>query len=226
MPDRTSAMSDKPYLTARVPSVSRSGSSLLENISLDLHRGEMVWIQGESGSGKSTLLASLAALLPHSGDLVLDGKSFGETAPEQWRSKVSLCRFPPVSLCGTIREELLFPFTLSANASKSPPTEETLGNELEALGLGGYGLDYSPSRLSQGQLSRIAFLRTLLTGPEVLLLDEPTANLDETAAGRLRRRCETFASAGAIIVIAAHGEPWPTAARRYEIRSGHLGELQ
>ncbi len=192
---------------------------------LVLPGGTVTWIEGASGAGKSSLLRALARLVPMvRGELRLRGSPASGIAPHLWRSRVLLVTSPPVALGDSLRDALLAPYRLRAFRARPIPSDQVLIRELSALGLGGLTLDKPASRLSQGQLARVAFLRAVLAEPELLLLDEPTANLDPASGEALAERASSFAGEGRGVFVAGHGSPWPQVDRRYRIAGGELRE--
>lgn len=135
---------------------------MLGPVSFGLAAGECLCITGESGSGKSQLLRAIADLDPHGGRLWLDGVDACDMAPEQWRRQAGL--LPPESSWWLPRARDHF-----ADGMPVAP---------DRLGLADSVLDQPVARLSSGERQRLALLRLLSNRPRVLLLDEPTANLD------------------------------------------------
>lgn len=131
-------------------------------ISLALHAGECVVVSGSSGSGKSLFLRALADLDPNAGEVRLQKGSRLDYEPDQWRRQVALLPAESHWWSETVGEH--FPV----------PGEQ----HLPALGFDIEALSWSVSRLSSGERQRLALLRLLANRPHVLLLDEPTANLD------------------------------------------------
>ncbi|MEE2751065.1 MAG: ATP-binding cassette domain-containing protein [Myxococcota bacterium] len=128
-----------------------------------LAAGDCVGLTGASGSGKSLLLRALADLDPHEGEVFLEGIAQGEISGPNWRSRVGY--LPAESHWWAPR--------IGDHFSK-----EAFTDEVEQLGLPSDVFDWNPERMSSGEKQRLAFLRLLSVRPEVLLLDEPTANLD------------------------------------------------
>jgi sulfonate transport system ATP-binding protein len=144
---------------------------ILENVDLIVNPGEVVCISGPSGSGKTRLLRAVADLDPHSGDVSLDGALQSRTPAHRWRRWVMLV--PAESQWWAERVRAHFP----ADTDAGP----------EALGLPAESLDWEVSRLSSGERQRLAILRAVAHGPRALLLDEPTANLDDESTRGVER---------------------------------------
>ncbi len=210
----------EPILEANGVKALAGGTAVVSGVELRLLPGEIVWVGGVSGAGKTTVLRALARLSPWEGELRSQGQRAGDVVPHRWRAWVTLVPFPPVALADRVAPDLKAPWGLRVRREARPPGPDTFRTELDALGLADIGLDRSVGELSQGQLARLALIRALLAGPKVLLLDEPDANLDPDAAGRVCRRVARFAAAGGAAVVAGHGAPWPGVARRYRIRDG------
>jgi ABC-type iron transport system FetAB ATPase subunit len=163
-------------------------------------------------------------LVPWSGELSLGALPAGSVAPRQWRARVGLLASPPVPTGETLAEDLLSPWSLRVRRGLQAPAPEVLLRELETLGLADLGLSRPTRELSLGQLARVAFLRTVLAQPEVLLLDEPTANLDPASSQAVAARTFRFAAAGRAVLAAGHTAPWEGVHRRLRIDGDGLAE--
>ncbi len=144
-------------------------------LSLHLHPGECVSLSGASGSGKSLLLRAIADLDPHSGALLLDGENSQQMPAHLWRRKIAL--LPAESHWWLERVEQHF----------APTTPVALPPLLAALNLPLDILHWPVARLSSGERQRLGLVRALAQQPSVLLLDEPTANLDPDNAQKVEQ---------------------------------------
>lgn len=169
-------------------------------------QGGTLLLRGPSGSGKSTWLALVAGLLtPSSGEVVVAGQAVHAltgAARDRWRAR-SLGFLPQklfLSEALTVAGNLALVFF----AAGLPEDQNAIQRSLTALDLSALA-GRKPSQLSGGQAQRVALARALLLRPKVLLVDEPTASLDDEACAAaldLLQRCA--AEAGATLVISTH----------------------
>jgi putative hydroxymethylpyrimidine transport system ATP-binding protein len=147
-------------------------SSIFSKISMDVQAGEFVSIIGASGSGKSTLFKLIAGLLePNQGQIWIDGKQAGKRL-----GKVGYMPQKDLLLpWRTVMDNVLLPLELTKENKKQKMAE--IRNWLSRFGLAAYERAY-PHELSGGMRQRVAFLRTIMTGRDLLLLDEPFGALD------------------------------------------------
>ena len=146
-------------------------------VSFDLASSRMLTLYGPSGVGKSLFLRALADLTPHQGEVWLEGQAQSATPPATWRRAVAYVPAEPAWWADT-------PL---AHFERPPPAPW-----LTALSLSPALLESPIERLSTGERQRLAVLRALALHPRVLLLDEPTANLDATNAAALRHLIQTY----------------------------------
>lgn len=196
--------------------------AVLDGVSLAAAPREVIDIVGPSGSGKSTLLRTLARLLPGAtGALTLDGTPAEKLTPSAWRAAVALLPQKPAIVAGTVAQNLLLPWRLAVRKQQSAPSSEQLAEGLARLGVD-VALERDAARLSVGQAARVAFLRTLLTQPRVLLLDEPDAALDDVAADAVATATAGFAASGGAVIRVRHHRPDGIASRRLHLEGGQL----
>lgn len=152
---------------------------------------------GPSGSGKTTALRLCNRLeVPTAGRVYLDGADVAGLDPLRLRRRVGMVFQRPTPFPGTVRDNL------TAAAPDAPAAE--LDRALEAAALDGSWLDRDAGGLSGGEAQRVCLARTLVTGPRVLLLDEPTSSLDETAARQIEDAVRDLARDGIAVLWVSH----------------------
>jgi putative ABC transport system ATP-binding protein len=151
--------------------------SIVSDVSLDVHHGEMLGIVGASGSGKSSLLRLLNRLdEPTSGTVFLDGQDYRRFAPRELRRRVGMVTQRPFLFPGNVAGNVCF----GPLQRREPLADDDISRLLERVGLPGFaGRDVA--NLSGGEQQRVSLARALANRPEILLLDEPTSALDEHA---------------------------------------------
>ena len=177
-------------------------------VSGQVETGQVLYVQGPSGSGKSTLLRILGRLLTASGgEAWLQGRSWKDIPAPQWRLKVPYLSQKPVVFDGTVEDNLLMPFRFKLLSQRPSPSPGQIKDYLERLKLPASLLEQSAKTLSGGEAARMALIRALLLEPEVLLLDEPTAYLDEDNRQHLLTLLKYWvAEKSRAIVMVSHNE--------------------
>ena len=180
-------------------------NAALSGVDLDIAPGERVLVLGPSGSGKSTLMGGLAGLLggaeegEATGTLTVDG-----VAPAEARGRVGLLMQDPEAqvVLARVGDDVAFGMeNLGVAREEIWPRVE---NSLEAVGLS-VPLDHLTTELSGGQKQRLALASILAMGPGLLLLDEPTANLDPSGVAEVRAAVEKVVErTGATVVVVEH----------------------
>lgn len=180
-------------------------NAALSGVDLDIAPGERVLVLGPSGSGKSTLMGGLAGLLggaeegEATGTLTVDG-----VAPADARGRVGLLMQDPEAqvVLARVGDDVAF-----GMENLGVPREEIwprVADSLSAVGLD-VPLDHSTTELSGGQKQRLALASILAMGPGLLLLDEPTANLDPSGVAEVRAAVEAVVErTGATMVVVEH----------------------
>ena len=173
---------DKVYRTERVETLA------LQNINLDIARGEFVSMMGPSGCGKSTLLNLIGLLdAPTSGDLALDGKKverWGDKQAAAFRNETlgfvfqSFHLVPDLKVIDNVEIPLLYRKMSAAERHKLAKAA------LDRVGLSSR-MNHFPTQLSGGQQQRVAIARAIVGKPRILLADEPTGNLDSTTGDEI-----------------------------------------
>jgi putative ABC transport system ATP-binding protein len=182
----------------RVTKRVRDGSgrrTIIEDVSFGLGRGELVVLRGPSGSGKTTLLALLGAMLsPTSGEVILDGEPTSRLREvhraELRRHKVGFVFQDHQLVAGmSLRDNVLLPCV--PDGVFAPELRAAVAHsKVEAL--------------AGGERQRAAIARALMRDPPLLLLDEPTAHLDDARAGSLFETLAGLAGEGRAVLVATH----------------------
>ena len=179
----------------------------LKNINLDVNNGELVILKGVSGSGKSTLLSLIALLQkPTSGEILIDGTNIA-TLPDAFCSEFRHKRlglvFQNFNLIEglSVYENLLAPFALTN--FKPNVREEMIKRALELANIA-HKRDENVSNLSGGERQRCAVARALSMDADIILADEPTANLDRQNARAFLGLLESFKALKKSVIVATH----------------------
>jgi putative ABC transport system ATP-binding protein len=155
------------------------GKPVFDHLNASFPADSFTLLKGPSGSGKSTLLRLLVRLeVPSSGTILFQGRPVDSYPPASLRKQIGYLQQSPTLVPGTVRHNLLLPFTFSGNRDLPPPDDRALRRDLDCLMLHEVSLDQSALELSVGQQQRLCLLRSLGLRPKALLLDEPTSALD------------------------------------------------
>lgn len=182
------------------------GVTVLDGISTDIEKGDVVCIIGPSGSGKSTFLRCLNRLeTPDSGKILLDGVDLTDPAADLNRQRMKM---------GMVFQQFnLFPHLTVKENIKLAPVKLKVMTDAEAdkralellarVGLPDKADSY-PAQLSGGQQQRIAIARALAMNPDVMLFDEPTSALDPEMVGEVLEIMKELANDGMTMVVVTH----------------------
>ena len=182
------------------------GVTVLDGISTQVERGDVVCIIGPSGSGKSTFLRCLNRLeTPDSGQILLDGVDLTDPRTDLDRQRMKMGMvfqqfnlFPHMTV---LKNLTLAPMLLKKESQQT--AEQRAMTLLDRVGLADRAGEY-PARLSGGQKQRIAIVRALCMEPEVLLFDEPTSALDPEMVGEVLDVMKELAQSGMTMVVVTH----------------------
>lgn len=213
-------------VTLRLAGVSadRGRGPILDDVDLRVEPGDVVVIQGASGAGKSTLLSVIAGFLPHGGRVEWSGEP-----PERWtrasrHAALAWVEQQPWLGMGTIREALTF---------GRPISEERLADALRQAGLDDAflarlprGLDTAVgdggAGLSGGERQRLSLARALVAGPAVLLLDEPTSQLDDASERAFLADLAAGRQGRSVILVTHRPGPLAIATQAWQLSGGRL----
>ncbi|VBB39327.1 Spermidine/putrescine import ATP-binding protein PotA [uncultured Spirochaetota bacterium] len=194
----------------------------VDNLSIEIEKGEMVALLGPSGCGKTTLLRMIAGFeTPSSGDMYLRDRRINQVPPQNRNIGIvfqDYAIFPTMS----VYDNVAYGLTI-----KKKPKDEIYREVMEYLGLVGL-VGYEkrmPSQLSGGQQQRVALARALITKPDVLLLDEPLSNLDAALRLRIRkeiRKIQQRLGITAVFVTHDQEEALSIADKIFVMRNGEL----
>ena len=172
-----------PYLSIESLNVGYGSTRVLNDVNLDVGRGELVALLGSSGCGKTTLLRSIAGfVMPESGTIKVDGRDIAPLPPEK---RGTAMMFQSYALWPHMSVEENIGYGLRMRGWKKDAIAKRIGEMLALLQLEGFG-PRSVTQLSGGQRQRVALGRALAVDPQLLLLDEPMSNLDYKVRIELR----------------------------------------
>ena len=204
------------------------GQTVLDGISLDVEKGDVVAILGPSGSGKTTFLRCLNFLeKADSGSLVFDGEPFDLHSTDKkdiarLRRKTGFV-FQNYNLLPktTSVENVELPLMYNGNVSAKERREKAI-QSLEAVGLGSR-LYHKSNQMSGGQMQRVAIARALVNDPAVILADEATGNLDTRTSFEILVLFQKLHAAGHTIIFVTHNPDIANySSRNIELRDGQI----
>lgn len=173
----TASRSTSPVLTTEHLSRSIGALKLVDDVSVQVHAGEVLAVLGPSGSGKSSFLRLLNRLdEPTSGTVFFEDRDYRQIPPRELRRKIGMVTQRPFLFPGSVFQNVGFGPQQRGEAFSEAQAEELLAR----VGLGGYG-GRDVANLSGGEAQRVSLARALANSPVVLLLDEPTSALDDQA---------------------------------------------
>jgi tungstate transport system ATP-binding protein len=188
----------------------RYGSNVALDVEeLTIAEGRLYTLTGANGAGKSTLLGILAFLAPPtSGEIFYAGVrvDWNHGSVEEYRRKVTLLHQSPYLFGGSVHDNVAF--GLKVRGIPGEERRRIVDRALEGVGLQGFR-DRKARELSGGEAQRVAMARALALEPEVLLLDEPLANIDRETAGLLESVIASLPARGTTVVMTTHDPDHP-----------------
>ena len=206
--------------------VKRHGTRvLLDAIDFEIHEGEAIVLTGANGSGKSTLLRILVGLeQAQLTSFSFDGRTMPLAPyPTALRREIGDVHQHPVLFCTSVAGNIAYGLTLSGMARN-----EVAARTEAAMAWAGVGhvRDVAPAALSGGEKQRVALARAKVLEPRLLLLDEPTSNLDGAAREQVIALVQGLAAEGRAVVVAGHDRDLINleGTHRLKLRDGKLVE--
>ncbi len=181
----------------------------LRGVSIDIEQGEWVAIMGPSGSGKSTLMHIIGCLdTPTDGSYLLNGVNVGKMNDDQLasiRNREIGFVFQTFNLLSraTALKQVMLPLQYSRNGVAPAERRKRAVEVLEKVGLGDR-LKHRPTELSGGQQQRVAIARALVNNPQILMVDEPTGNLDSVSGREIMDIFHRLHEEGITVVMVTH----------------------
>ena len=190
----------------------------LENINLEIKKGQFIAIIGESGSGKSTLLSILSTLLkPTSGEIIYENINYKDIKNiDDFRRKSIgfIFQFHYLINYLSVKENI--------NLANEKATKEEIFDLLKLLNIENLINKY-PDEISGGQRQRVAIARALINNPKVIFADEPTGNLDSKNSLNVFDLFKTLTKKGTTVIVATHDKNLALKADiTYEVKDGKL----
>jgi putative ABC transport system ATP-binding protein len=201
----------------------------LEDVSLSVHEGEFVALAGPSGSGKTTMLNMIGGLdLPDSGSVIVDGNNFSDMTQSALANlrlhKIGFI-FQSYNLVPVLSAVENVEFIMLLQGIPEKERREKAKNILDDVGLSN---EYNrrPAELSGGQQQRVAVARAIVSGPSIVLADEPTANLDsKTGEGLLELMKQMNEEKKVTFIFSTHDSMVMDYARRLvDIKDGLIAD--
>ncbi|SFU28914.1 cell division ATP-binding protein FtsE [Pseudoduganella namucuonensis] len=200
-------------------------ATALRDVTLTVEKGELVFLAGPSGAGKSTLLKMIAAMeRPSSGKVIVNGQDIGKLkaagVPFLRRNLGLIFQEQRLLADRSILANVMMP--LMVTGAPRAQAEQRARAALDKVGLADRA-GASPLALSGGEQQRVSIARAIVNRPQIILADEPTANLDRASAERVFDALKAFHSVGVTCLISTHDEQvLDAAARVIHLRQGQL----
>lgn len=203
---------------------------VLSHIDFSVEPGELVSIVGSSGSGKTTLLNLLAGLdTPSGGDVYMAGQALsklGDRERARLRNQYMgfVFQFHHLLPEFSALENIVMPTVIGGHYRRD--AREKAASLLERVGMKDRA-DHRPAELSGGERQRVAIARALINEPKVVLMDEPTGNLDDTTSEQVHELImELNRTSNASFVVVTHNQDWAQQMpRQLRLKKGHIAPV-
>lgn len=190
----------KPAICLKGLKVNQGANFELSIDSLELLPRRIYALTGPNGAGKSTLLKTIALLrMPQAGTINFPAAQV--KSPAHKRLQVTLVEQSPYMLKGTVSANLAF--GLKLRGIRGQEQQKRISSALEMVGLAGF-TSRRADKLSGGEMQRVALARALVLQPDVLLLDEPTSNIDSKSLQAFEELLSSLPNHGVTVVLATH----------------------
>lgn len=207
-------------LSMRSISFSYGRTVVFEDVSMNLHRGEIAFLKGSNGAGKSTLLRCAAGWsAPSAGAIEVLGRPLCSADRQLRRELILITDAPPFYDDLTGLEHLRFFMRANHMSDKDDETRRLL----DVFGLTDVAEAY-PSTYSRGMRYKLALVLALLVGPSLLLLDEPFGPIDTESARTLWVELRALVAAGSAVLATVHGLPTAVPDSCYTLENGSILE--
>lgn len=201
---------------SEVSKVYSNGSVALADVTVDIHKGDFIFLVGPSGAGKSTFIKLiLREELPSSGRIVVNGKNVIDMQPKEvpyLRRNLGMV-FQDYRLLPnkTVYDNVAF--AMQVIEAPRREMQKRVHNVLELVGLR-HKIRTYPSELSGGEQQRVAIARAIVNNPVIVIADEPTGNLDPETSWEIMKVFDTINKAGTTIIMATHDKTVVDAMRK------------
>ncbi|QQP98771.1 ABC transporter ATP-binding protein [Lysobacter enzymogenes] len=202
----------------------------LSEISLEIAKGDFVSISGPSGCGKSTLLSILGLLdRPSSGQYFIDGvdvSSLDYNGSAAIRNEKIGFVFQSFNLIDelSVFDNVALPLRYSSKSYTAKQIEDLVGASLETVDMA-HRKQHFPNQLSGGQQQRVAIARAIVHQPSILLVDEPTGNLDSKSGDAVMELLKALNAKGATICMVTHDPHYANAAKvKLKLQDGAIAQ--
>lgn len=191
------------------------GVLALDGIDLDVHAGELVGVVGATGAGKTTLLQALVGLVPHhhggavGGAVTVAGIDVHASSVAEVTRRVGYVFATPITQISGAKETVVEELAFGMENAGVPPPEmrRRIAEVIAEVGLEGLE-ERAPLTLSGGELQRVAIASVLVLRPTLLVLDEPTSQLDPSGAAAVLDLLLRLSAEGITVVVASHEVDW------------------